>query len=569
MSRNQVQQLIDSHPRHFSKMIQSSPVLREWVISNTSLDSDNFSEKVYSAISGETGVCDKGNRKKFLSITRGFGFCGTTGNCECARTAVSVKVSESMRSRSELEISAGNEKRKKTNLEKYGVENVGASELAREGQREFYLNRGMVDKVVARTKKTKQEKYGNENYNNSDKARETNLQRYGVENPLNLPSSREIRDRAFAERVETGEFARNGYEKFSDYVSKTYGFTLLTPFSDYRGIHQRDAAEYSFKCNACNTVIAKKFYHSVGMSCDVCNPRTPQFVSREEQEIFDFIQTELGVSGQQGDRSIIFPYELDMVFEEHRIAVEYCGLYWHSEISSGKGKDYHMNKLNAAAARGYRLITIFSDEWTNKPAIVKARLAHIFKRTAQRRYARKLSVGEVSATHSREFLNQYHIQGNAQAPIRYGLYDGDLLVALMTFSRPRKALNSNGGEGFELVRFVTDGSSVIGGASKLLNHFIRHHNPTKISTYADQRWSDGNLYRALGFTEIGVTGAGYWYVENYSRRNHRFNFTKQSLVAKGNDSSKTEWQIMAELGYDRIWDCGNLKFVMELRKPEV
>ena len=59
MFRNQVQQLIDSHPRHFSRMIQSNPVLREWVISNTSLDSDNFSEKVYSAISGETIVTGK------------------------------------------------------------------------------------------------------------------------------------------------------------------------------------------------------------------------------------------------------------------------------------------------------------------------------------------------------------------------------------------------------------------------------------------------------------------------------------------------------------------------------
>lgn len=569
MSLERIRQLIESHPRHFSRIIQSDTNLRDWVNAHTSVGSDNFAERVYSAISGETGVCDKGNRKKFLSITRGFGFCGASGLCECARQSVSSSVSQSMRNRTPEEISIGNEKRKKTNLEKYGVENIGTSETAKKKHAEFYSNIDLVETSVAQSKSTKRRKYGDENYNNSQKARETNIRLYGVENTLNLPSSRSARKEVFSEQMSMKEFLLIGYKRFTEYVADSYGFTLLTPFSDYRGIHQRDAAEYSFKCNACNTVIAKKFYHSVGLSCDVCTPRTPQFVSREEQEIFDFIQTELGVSGQQGDRSIIFPYELDMVFEEHRIAVEYCGLYWHSEISSGKGKDYHMNKLNAAAARGYRLITIFSDEWANKPAIVKARLAHIFKRTAQRRYARKLSVGEVSATHSREFLNQYHIQGNAQAPIRYGLYDGDLLVALMTFSRPRKALNSNGGEGFELVRFVTDGSSVIGGASKLLNHFIRHHNPTKISTYADQRWSDGNLYRALGFTEIGVTGAGYWYVENYSRRNHRFNFTKQSLVAKGNDSSKTEWQIMAELGYDRIWDCGNLKFVMELRKPEV
>jgi hypothetical protein len=32
------------------------------------------------------------------------------------------------------------------------------------------------------------------------------------------------------------------------------------------------------------------------------------------------------------------------------------------------------------------------------------------------------------------------------------------------------------------------------------------------------------------------------------------------LVSKGYDATKTEFEIMNELGYERIWDCGSFKF---------
>ena len=44
------------------------------------------------------------------------------------------------------------------------------------------------------------------------------------------------------------------------------------------------------------------------------------------------------------------------------------------------------------------------------------------------------------------------------------------------------------------------------------------------------------------------------------KRHHRFGFTKQKLVKLGHDSNKTEVEIMHELGYYRIWDCGHLKY---------
>lgn len=52
--------------------------------------------------------------------------------------------------------------------------------------------------------------------------------------------------------------------------------------------------------------------------------------------------------------------ELDFYLEEHNLAVEHNGLYWHS--NKIVDKDYHYNKFKACADLGIRLIQIFEDE---------------------------------------------------------------------------------------------------------------------------------------------------------------------------------------------------------------
>jgi hypothetical protein len=62
---------------------------------------------------------------------------------------------------------------------------------------------------------------------------------------------------------------------------------------------------------------------------------------------------------------------------------------------------------------------------------------------------------------------------------------------------------------------------------------------------------------------LGLSNPNYWYFKPSSqlKRHHRFNFRKAKLISEGFGSNKTEWQIMQERGFDRIWDCGNMKFI--------
>jgi hypothetical protein len=177
-------------------------------------------------------------------------------------------------------------------------------------------------------------------------------------------------------------------------------------------------------------------------------------------------------------------------------------------------------------------------------------------------YARNCEIREI--TNCREFLNTNHIQGDSPSSIKLGAFHNNELVAVMTTGKRRLALGKKSsitGE-YELLRFATS-KRVVGIASKLLQHFIRVYNPVKITTYADQRYSVGNLYASIGFKQIHITQPNYWYFLNGTdKRHHRFNFRKNELDKKlaTFDPQLTEWENMKLNGYDRIWDCGSILY---------
>jgi hypothetical protein len=125
----------------------------------------------------------------------------------------------------------------------------------------------------------------------------------------------------------------------------------------------------------------------------------------------------------------------------------------------------------------------------------------------------------------------------------------------------RKILNKNVKYGeYELVRFCNKlNTSVIGGASKLFNSFLNEYKPLGVISYCDISWASGELYKKLGFEYDGRTKPNYHYVVNGVREN-RVNYQKHKLVKNGADKNKTEHQIMTEMGYNRIFNCGNDKY---------
>jgi hypothetical protein len=218
-------------------------------------------------------------------------------------------------------------------------------------------------------------------------------------------------------------------------------------------------------------------------------------------------------------------------------------------------KNYHLNKTNHFKERGVRIIHIWEDDWSFKQEIIKSQIKNLLNQSSEKIFARKCEVKEIRDTKLvSKFLNENHIQGKVNSSLKLGLYYNGELVSIMTFDQfeGRKKMEEGG---YNINRFCNKlNTNVIGGASKILNHFIKEYNPSRIVSYADKDWSVGELYKTLGFVNISDTRPDYKYIVN-KKRIHKSRYKKSRL-----DTKLTESQATKELGINRIYDCGKIKF---------
>ena len=279
--------------------------------------------------------------------------------------------------------------------------------------------------------------------------------------------------------------------------------------------------------------------------------------SQFEEDVVQFIIS-LGYTGEiiRNSRSIINPMEIDIWFPALNLGIECNGCYWHSD--PWKPKDYHKVKTDSVEAIGGKLIQLLDFEWIHKRHIVEHRLKSALG-IGERIFARKCELRKISLKEANELIALVHIQGPALAKINYGLYYNDILVAAMNFSKPRFSKKYE----YELIRYAST-ANVIGGASKLLKAFLKEYKPESLITYADRRWSNGNLYQKIGFTKVNITSPGYWYFKG-DKFKHRAVFQKHKLkqLLPIFNEELGEVENMYANGWRRIFDSGN--FVFEIR----
>ena len=433
------------------------------------------------------------------------------------------------------------DKRKKTMIERYGAL---VSDKARDATRSRTQN------LNFKGRQTIKAKYGVDNVGQlpevKDKVRQTLIDRYGAPNTSASPK--------FQERL-----YRRRYDQWQALCDIT--IMNISRLEELSHIPNQNC-RITFSCNKCGEVqrhpteTIKFRQRRFGSPCTLCCEFKPgQTTSAAETEIFNLISS-FGVRCEQGNRKIIYPKELDIWLPDLNIAIEYCGLYWHSEQKI-LDSDYHLSKLNSCQELGIRLITIFEDEWINKRDIVISRLKYIVKRQTEMLYARKCKVLEISNSIANQFCNANHLQGPGRINTALGLFHNETLISVMTFANPNIAKGGKKTHGVELNRFCSLlNTTVVGGANKLFAHYCNVYNPSMVFTYSDRRWNTGEIYSKLGFEFEYFTRPNYWYISGVKRL-HRFGLRKN----KDDDQSLTEWQNRQAQGWNRIWDCGNAKYI--------
>jgi len=328
---------------------------------------------------------------------------------------------------------------------------------------------------------------------------------------------------------------------------------------------------FNLTCNVCNTqfTFSRQYFtlsKTFSEMCPTCFPRIIR-QSKSELELFEFIKS-LYPDAISGYRKTYHSKEIDIFIPSKNIGFEFNGLYWHSEkvlIDNGKYPTSDFDKYQYFLQQGIRIISIFADEWTNKNNIVKSRITNILQKTTDIIYARKCEVRIINSTDASKFIKDNHIMGNGRSNIRLGLFYKDELISVMTFTNNN--LSRKLKDIWEINRFASKlNTSVVGGASRLFSKFISLEQPTKIISYADNRWSDGNLYHQLGFVKESVGTPNYWYFAPPNKiRIHRYSLRKN----KFDDQSLTEYENRLKQGYLRIWDCGSSKWIWTPQKsPE-
>jgi very-short-patch-repair endonuclease len=321
------------------------------------------------------------------------------------------------------------EKVKQTLQDRYGVTNASNISGVQQKKIDTCCKNHGVDfpqqksTIRDKTFKTMQHKFGvdypyqNELINKQRK--ETLFNNYGVHNPsqnLNIQNK----------KIETN-FAKFGQKHFNT-VEIAHAVEYLENkewMYDQHYTQQKSLLQISNELNCCDGTVGR-YLRSHELETQHF------FQSTGEREVSEFINS-VNIKTINNTRNIISPYELDIYLPEHNLAIEYNGLYWHSE-QQGKDRNYHKKKHDLCKEQGIQLITIFEDEWQQKQEQVKNKIISLLNKDNRKIiYARKTNIINVTTKNKSCFFEHNHIQGNGPGSINIGLdYEGTL-VACMSF----------------------------------------------------------------------------------------------------------------------------------------
>lgn len=250
------------------------------------------------------------------------------------------------------------------------------------------------------------------------------------------------------------------------------------------------------------------------------------------------------------DYSILNGQEIDFLSKELNVGFEYCGLYWHTDKSKEpRNKLYHYNKYKECLNNNIRLFTIWSSEWKNRKIQIQNYIKSALGFNEIKYQARKCEIKPLEGKIGKEFVAQYHIQGQNRIGKFYsGCYYNQELIGCIS-------LNTHHRNSKEIVldRMVFKSNTTIaGGASrmfKLCVEWAKLNGYKQIISWSDNRWSQGNVYIQLGFRLDKELAPDYAYVD---LKNPKEIISKQSM--KGKNCTNLA----------KIWDCGKKRWIIYL-----
>lgn len=176
-----------------------------------------------------------------------------------------------------------------------------------------------------------------------------------------------------------------------------------------------------------------------------------------------------------------------------------------------------INKNYYHKYKNYNRLVFYEDEIKSKPDLVKSMILNLVNKNEFKIRASKLDYREFKPKEYKEFFNKNHIDGYTPSSFGMGLFKENELICGMIFRRPYR------GGGWEISRFCSkSGYKVYGGASKILKRWEKG----LLVTYSNNRFSNGDVYKSIGFEEISSSNDFSYYYTDFEKRIWRFKCRK-------------------------------------------
>lgn len=370
--------LKSEHRQSFGTILrgQEYSALREWLESKTPLLSGgqySFATRLYWAAHGltefpECPFCHEGRiRRNVDSFEDGY-FRACSRKCPGMRAEKARKAEN-------------------TCMKRYGATSFMASEKGLAAKRDWCMRNGVknafqLEFVKEKSRKTKAERLGCEHSMQSEvvrqKASTGYMRKTGYPHQFKNPAVVEKAKLTKESRNESGEgsgLARSAANRAARYdaflrnpevepLFPRETFMVLDAKSQYE-------VELMWRCRKCGLEFEARLDQNfssregIPARCPTCRPFAREGSSGAERELAEFIRKEYDSDVIENDRTVIPPHELNIYVPEKKLAVEFDGLFWHSE-QAGKPKDYHLRKTEACTKIGIRLVHVFEDEWLSR-----------------------------------------------------------------------------------------------------------------------------------------------------------------------------------------------------------
>lgn len=254
------------------------------------------------------------------------------------------------------------------------------------------------------------------------------------------------------------------------------------------------------------------------------------------------------IYGADGSR-----FELDMCSASRKIAIEYSGAYWHSEIF--KDKNYHFKKWQTAKDNGIHLMTFWDLEYQKRQEQVDSFIRAKLGVFTNRLYARNLDFVEVSHKLN-DFFELNHIQGGGcKIDRNFALVHDGRIVGAISYAHHHR-----NNEIYTLNRLAFERDlQIVGGVGKLIANSLDKIE-TDVVTWSDNRYSTGAIYEANGFVFDKSLPPDYCY---YDKKGRLYSKQSQMKSAIGCPPDMTEKEFCETLGRYRLWDCGKRRYVFK------